>query len=73
MTWIFGTSNLDYKDKLLKADLLPLSLYHELHVILLLQKSLKERWTLHGPTMCLFQTMETPEHEAHEILLQNMT
>ena len=42
MSWIFKTSNsvLSYKEKLQKINILPLSLYEELHVVLLFAKML---------------------------------
>ena len=40
VSWIFITNNISYKDKLLKLDILPISLYQELHVILLFAKIL---------------------------------
>ena len=42
MDWIFKTSNsvLSYKEKLQKINILPLSLYQELHVVLLFAKML---------------------------------
>ena len=42
MAWIFKTSNsvLPYKEKLQKINILPLSLYQELHVVLLFAKML---------------------------------
>ena len=36
LKWILSTWQLTYKDRLPSLDILPLSLYHELHVLLLL-------------------------------------
>ena len=33
--WILGTSQLEYKERLRRINLLPLALYHEMHVLLL--------------------------------------
>ena len=33
--WILGTSQLEYKERLRRINLLPLTLYHEMHVLLL--------------------------------------
>ena len=33
--WILGTSPLEYKERLSRINLLPLALYHEMHVLLL--------------------------------------
>ena len=40
VSWIFITNNISYKDKLVKLDILPISLYQELHDILLFAKIL---------------------------------
>ena len=40
VSWIFITNNISYKDKLVKLDILPISLYQKLHVILLFAKIL---------------------------------
>ena len=44
-SWIFQTSNsvLSYKEKLQKINILPLSLYQELHVVLLFAKMYREK------------------------------
>ena len=40
VSWIFITNNISFKDKLVKLDILPISLYQELHVFLLFAKIL---------------------------------
>ena len=40
VSWIFITNNISYKDKLVKLNILPISLYQKLHVILLFVKIL---------------------------------
>ena len=44
--WILGTYQITYKDRLERLKLLPLSLYHELHVILVFLDVLKGRYDI---------------------------
>ena len=42
--WILGTNRLDYKDRLKRLSILPLSLYHDMHVLLTFVDILKGRY-----------------------------
>ena len=46
--WILGTSQLDYKEQLRRINLLPLALYHEMHVLLLFIQIVLNTYDLEG-------------------------
>ena len=41
--WILGTNKLSYKSRLQRLHLLPLSLYHEMHVVLLFARIINSK------------------------------
>ena len=45
--WILSCNNINYKDRLIRLNLLPLSLYHEMHDILLLHKIINDQYNFH--------------------------
>ena len=58
--WILSLNNINYKDRLIRLNLLPLSLYHEMHDILLLHKIINDQYNFHWRQFVQFKESTAP-------------
>ena len=58
--WILSCNNINYKDRLIRLNLLPLSLYHEMHDILLLHKIINDQYNFHWKQFVQFKESTAP-------------
>ena len=67
--WILSCNNINYKDRLIRLNLLPLSLYHEMH-ILLLHKIINDQYNFHWRQFVQFKESTAPTRRT-QFLAQN--
>ena len=65
--WILGTNRLDYIDRLKRLSILPLSLYHEVHVFLTFVNIVKGRYNIEWETFVQVQYKSEQNTRAQEM------
>ena len=65
--WILGTNRLDYKDRLKRLLILPLPLYHEMHVLLTFVDIVKGRYNIEWESFVQVQYKSEQNTRAQEL------
>ena len=65
--WILGTNRLDYKDRLKRLSILPLSLYHEMHLLLTFVDIVKSRYNIEWESFVQVQYKSEQNTRAQEL------